>query len=349
MKRKKRSVMNTYTVSGNAFTGDDFDFENVEITVENGTIKEISPVSKKSDKWILPAFFNAHTHLADTVAMDTKADRPLAELVAPPNGLKHKILNSTSDEDLIRAMNETLLFMKNRGTLGFADFREGGEKGVELLKKAIPGGFNSLILGRDGGEFFADGLGMSNAKGRADEEKAVEEIKKAGKLFAVHAGEADAKDIDTAFVLEPDLIIHAVNFTKKHIREAAEKNIPIVLCPRSNWILGATESAKKPPVKEMIEAGCTLYLGTDNVMFVEPDMFKECAFLHTVYRVDASEIMRMATRGFSLLGINNTIAEGNKANFTVLELPYENHWSRYPLQSVFMRSAKVSEVHSCNE
>ncbi|MDO5843714.1 MAG: amidohydrolase family protein [Methanocorpusculum sp.] len=341
--------MNTYTISGNAFTGDDFEFENVEIVVENGIIKEICPKNKKSDRWIFPAFFNAHTHVADTVAMDTKVDRPLAELVSPPDGIKHKILNSTSDDVLARAISETLLFMKNTGTLGFADFREGGVNGAELLKKIVPKDMTSMIFGRDGGEFVSDGLGMSNAKGRAGEEKIVEEARKAGKFFAVHAGEADTKDIDTALSLEPDLIIHATNFSKKQIHEAADKNIPIVLCPRSNWILGVTNSAEKPPVKEMLEAGCTLYLGTDNVMFVEPNMFKECAFLHTVYRVDVNQVMNMATQGFSLAGIKNTIVEGNKANLTVLECPYENHWSRYPLQSVFMRSGKIRGTYSCLE
>lgn len=339
--------MNTYTLFGNVLFEEDFAFVSAEITVENGIIKEIAQSNKKSDTYIIPAFFNAHTHIADTVAMDTRADRPLAELVAPPNGVKHKILASAPDEELVRAMKHTADFMKRGGTLGFADFREGGTKGVELLKRAVPDDMSVLILGREGGEFICDGLGLSNARNRPGEEKMVEDIKKAGKLFAVHAGEANTDDIDTAFALEPDFIVHAVNFSKKHIKEAADKDIPLVLCPRSNWILGATNTAQKPPVKEMIEAGCRIYLGTDNVMFVEPDMFKEAAFMYTVYKMQPEDVLRAATQGFSLAGIENTIRVGNKANLTVLKMPYESRFTKDPLLSVFMRSGRASCVCSC--
>ncbi len=36
----------------------------------------------------MPAFFNAHTHVGDTVAMDLPVTGALEELVTPPNGLK---------------------------------------------------------------------------------------------------------------------------------------------------------------------------------------------------------------------------------------------------------------------
>ncbi|WP_319379472.1 amidohydrolase family protein [uncultured Methanocorpusculum sp.] len=322
---------------GLAFTGDGFTPQNVEIVIENGRIAEMTESKTACDQWIVPAFFNAHTHIADTVGMDTPIDRPLADLVAPPNGLKHRLLRETPPDRLVSAMRDTIRFMKATGTLGFADFREGGPDGVDLLKQAADPSVDMLIFGRDGGEFAAGGFGLSSAKGTKAEEDAVRLAKQAGKLFAVHAGEAGVKDIDAAFSLEPDLIIHATHFSKAHIRETADRDIPIVICPRSNWLLGATDDAQRPPVREMLDAGCRVFLGTDNGMFVAPDMFAEAAFLQTVYKIDPVDILRMMTDGFSLLGKKSRIGVGGSANLTLLAGGYPARWTKNPPVSLFAR------------
>ncbi|MEA5037575.1 5'-deoxyadenosine deaminase [bioreactor metagenome] len=336
------------TLEGLAFIGEAFTPENVRIVIENGRIAEITERKTGSANWIVPAFFNAHTHIADTVGMDTPIDRPLPELVAPPNGLKHRLLRETPPDRLVSAMRETIAFMKASGTLGFADFREGGPFGVGLLRQAADPSLAMVIFGRDGGELTADGFGLSSAKGTADEEAAVSRAKAAGKLFAVHAGEAGVRDIDSAFALDPDLIIHAVHFTKAHIREAADRDIPIVVCPRSNWRLGATADARRPPVHEMLEAGCRVFLGTDNVMFVSPDMFAEAAFLQTVYKTDPSELLRMMTGGFSLPGRRGIIEEGQPADLVLLDGGYAGRWTKDPAASLFTRigSAGILRVIS---
>jgi cytosine/adenosine deaminase-related metal-dependent hydrolase len=324
-------------IEGLAFVGDTFTPRNVSIIIENGLICEITDAKKPATQWIAPAFFNAHIHIADTVGMDTKIDRPLAELVAPPNGVKHKLLRETPDTVLTHAMKDTISFMKSTGTLGFADFREGGKTGVDLLLKASDPAVRMLIFGRDGGEVVAGGFGLSSAKGTKEEEDAVSRAKKAGKLFAVHAGEVGTKDIDAAFALEPDLIIHATHFTREHIREAADCGIPIVICPRSNWLLGAAADSRHPPVRKMLDAGCKVFLGTDNVMFVSPDMFAEAAFLKTIYKVDSEEILRMATGGFSLIGEKGKIEAGSPANLILLDGKYAGTWTKDPLTSLFTR------------
>jgi len=333
----KMVVMIEEILDGLAFTGDTFTPRNVSIIIENGIIKEITDIKNPVSQWIAPAFFNAHTHIADTVGMDTKIDRPLAELVAPPNGVKHRILQETPDEVLTSAMKDTILFMKSTGTLGFADFREGGKTGVDLLLKASDPAVRMLIFGRDGGEVVAGGFGLSSAKGTKEEEDVVNRAKKAGKLFAVHAGEVGIKDIEAAFALEPDLIIHATHFTREHIREAADRGIPIVICPRSNWLLGATVDSKRPPVQEMLDAGCKVFLGTDNVMFVSPDLFAEAAFLKTVYKLNSEDIFRMVTGGFSLIGQKETIEVGNPANLILLDGKYAGTWTKDPSTSLFSR------------
>ncbi len=343
--------MHEETLEGLAFTGDEFTPRNVRIVIESGHITEMTDIKSPSTQWIVPAFFNAHTHIADTIGMDTKIDRPLAELVAPPNGLKHRLLRETPPDRQVSAMRDTIRFMKATGTLGFADFREGGKAGVDLLDQAADPSMGMLVFGRDGGEFAAQGFGLSSAKGTAAEEEAVCLAKQSGKLFAVHAGEAGVKDIEAAFALDPDLIIHATHFTKAHIREAADRNIPIVICPRSNWLLGATADARRPPVHEMLDAGCRVFLGTDNVMFVPPDMFAEAAFLQTVYKIDSSDILRMMTDGFSLLGRRARIEVGASAELILLDGGYAGRWTQDPAASLFSRigSRGITRViSSCN-
>ena len=329
--------MQEETLEGLAFIGDTFTPRNVRIIIENGRISEITDSETAFSQWIVPVFFNAHTHIADTIGMDTRIDRPLSELVAPPNGLKHRLLRETSDDRLVSAMRDTISFMKATGTLGFADFREGGKEGVDLLKQAADPSVGMVVFGRDGGEFDAEGFGLSNAKGTAEEEEAVKLAKESGKLFAVHAGEAGTKDIEAAFALGPDLIIHATHFTKSHIREAADRDIPLVICPRSNWLLGVTADNRRPPVREMLDAGCRVFLGTDNVMFVPPDLFAEAAFLQTVYKIDAAKILSMMTDGFSLLGKRGKIEVGNPADLIVLDGGYAGRWTKDPAASLISR------------
>ncbi len=324
-------------LEGLAFIGEAFTPENVRIFIENGRISEISESKTASTQWIVPAFFNAHTHIADTVGMDTPIDRPLAELVAPPNGLKHRLLRETPPDRLVSAMRDTIQFMKATGTLGFADFREGGTLGVDLLDQAADPSVGMVIFGRDGGEFATRGFGLSSAKGTKAEEEAVYRAKAAGKLFAVHAGESGIKDIEAAFALDPDLIIHATHFTGAHIREAADRDIPIVICPRSNWRLGVTADARRPPVREMLDAGCRVFLGTDNVMFVSPDMFAEAAFLQTVYKIGSPDILRMMTDGFSLMGRRGRIEVGGSADLLLLDGGYAGRWTQDPRTSLINR------------
>ena len=48
--------------------------------------------------------------------------------------------------------------------------------------------------------------------------------------------------------------------------------------------------------------GVKLLLGTDNVMFVPPDMFSEMAFTSAVYRIDPKVLLRAAVQGSELTG-----------------------------------------------
>jgi len=310
-------------VEGRALLGEDFEETPARIVVEGGIISHIEELEGAADSlpWIVPAFFNAHTHVGDSVALDIPLEGDLDTLVRPPDGLKHRILGSTSRGELVGAMRLTLITMADGGTAGFADFREGGRDGVSALLDAAEGvSCRPIIFGREGGESVADGLGVSSARDVAGGlYEMVSLARKNGRLVAFHAGEKDPGDIDEALGYEPDLLVHCTHATRLQLRRIADLGIPVAVCPRANWRFRVTSTRKKPPVKELLSLGCPLLLGTDNAMGVQPDMWREMEFLATVYRVSPREALCAATLGASLFLQPFLLKERNRANFLVID------------------------------
>ena len=245
-------------ISGKAIIGEELVLQPVDIVIERGIITAIEENKKASDVWICPAFFNAHTHLGDTVAMDCAPSGDLVDLVTPPSGLKHRLLSAASHNELVRAMRSSIGGMVRRGTAGCADFREGGLKGVAALREASEGqNFRCMIFGREGGEHTSEGMGISSARDIPDIEHNVAQARRENKKIAFHAGEKDSGDVDAALSFDPDLIIHGTHATRRQLRNCAEREIPIAICPRSNWTLGVTSSPRHPPVSLMLDLGCT--------------------------------------------------------------------------------------------
>ncbi|NYT20814.1 MAG: amidohydrolase family protein [Methanomicrobiales archaeon] len=323
-------------IEGRALLGEDLLVRDVAIVVERGIIRRIEEVSSCPAPWICPALFNAHTHIGDSVAMDLPFTGDLAELVTPPLGLKHRILAATPDDLLVTAMRATIGTMYQYGTAGFADFREGGAAGVEALKTASEGSpCRPLILGREGGELAGDGAGISSARDVASLDDLVSRVREAGKLVAFHAGERDPFDIDAALSYEPDLLIHFTHASGNHLDRCADEEIPVVVCARSNWMFGVTGSAHHPPVREMLDRGVPILIGTDNCMAVQPDPWREMSFLTTVYRLPPDQVFRAAVAGSGLTGTAYFIREGAPANFLVISPGDSNLWlSRDPVRTL---------------
>jgi cytosine/adenosine deaminase-related metal-dependent hydrolase len=307
-------------VRGTALLGQELEVRSVTLVVRDGVIAAIEEEKDEQGPWICPAFFNAHTHLGDTVAMDLPVSGSLEEMVTPPDGMKHRILAATPPGRLIEAMRASMSAMQESGTGGFADFREGGASGVGHLRAAsngFPG--KVFIFGREGGEQVADGLGISSARDVPALEAVVAAAKAAGKKVAFHAGERDPFDVDAALSFEPDLLVHCTHATPAQLRECADRGIPIAICARSNWKLGVTGSRKNPPLTLMEESGCTLLLGTDNVMFVQPDMWREMEFVSRVYDLPAERILSAAMRGSVYFDTSYYIEKGNNARFFLID------------------------------
>lgn len=333
-------------LSGRALVGDELEIRDVAIEIRDGVIRRIEDAGPCPGTWICPALFNTHTHLGDSVAMDIRAEGGLEALVTPPHGLKHRILAATPRDELIQAMRATLTFMESAGTAGCADFREGGLDGVRALQQAASGlRCRPVIFGREGGEVLADGAGISSVRDVPDIEQVITRTRASGGKIAIHAGERDRFDIDRALCYEPDLLVHCTHATRRQLIRCADEQVPIAVCARSNWLLGVTTSGKRPPIRDMIELGCEVLIGTDNCMVVQPDLWQEMAFVATVYRVPPLQVFRAAAAGARIAGRSYSITEGNPASLLVVNPGGTNLWlSRDLARTLVTRTSPLNIV-----
>ncbi|GGN15080.1 amidohydrolase family protein [Halarchaeum nitratireducens] len=305
-------------LEGTILAGRDFAAVEGRVVVEDGEIVAVEEASVDSDDIVLPAFVNAHTHIGDSIAKDAGRGLSLEELVAPPDGLKHRLLREADRTALVEGMRRSLSFMAESGTAATLEFREGGVPGVEALRDASDGiEIDALAFGRDDPDVLdvSDGYGASGAN---DADFAVERgrARDAGKPFAIHAGEVDATDIHPAIDLDPDLLVHMVHADDEHLARVADDGIPIAVCPRSNLVT----DVGLPDVPDLL-AHTTVALGTDNVMLNSPSMFREMAYTAKRYDATAVEVLRMATTaGAEIAGRNDGLIEaGRDANLLVLD------------------------------
>ncbi|UCG70482.1 MAG: amidohydrolase family protein, partial [Thermoplasmata archaeon] len=160
-------------VSGQIYQ--DGEFKQGHLGFEDGIIEEMGKGPKKealAKGIIIPTFVNTHTHIGDSVVQE-EIKGTIEEIVAPPDGMKHRILRETPKEAMIEAMRLVTQRMLLSGIGFFTDFREGGIEGVDLFKEALmdsPMGFK--VYGRPKGMNYSedevemllkstDGIGLS--------------------------------------------------------------------------------------------------------------------------------------------------------------------------------------------
>jgi cytosine/adenosine deaminase-related metal-dependent hydrolase len=337
-------------ISGPIIYGDDFEVREGYVVISGGKIKEVGFERCDSDirGLICPAFVNAHTHLGDTIVKDPPY-MPLVDLVAPPDGLKHRVLNAASSDAIADGMRSSLDAMGRTGACHCIDFRENGAAGARLLKGIA--GRRATVLGRlapgDTIEAVlaeADGTGISSTRDLPPgvAEDIAEKTKKAGKIIGIHAGELNRDDIDTAIDIMPGFLVHMTHAVAGDMRRAADAGIPVVACPRSNAITGAG----LPPLKKMREAGVALALGTDNVMLNSLDMFREMEWADKLFLHDDAFVLRMATlNGAKLARLNKgAVLPGNDADLLVFDLKSDTFKSSQNLLSTVVRRAGPGDI-----
>lgn len=284
---------------------------------------------------VIPGLWNAHTHLGDAVVTQ-ELRGTLEELVAPPHGLKHRVLAKAKDEAVIAAMRRAMATMLRTGTAGFSDFREGGLKGLRLLYAAQTGlPLDGVVLGRPSGLAYdarevaallraSDGIAVSSYVDwpGGDLEKLAADVRRARKVFAIHCSERIREDIEKVLDLSPAFLVHMVQATDADLERTADAGVPVVVCPRSNAFFGLT-----PDLPRMLRAGLELRLGTDNAMINVPSVLREMEFAYRVARMNgevrAREIVQMALRGRRLKDPDAACAlrVGERADLAVFDLP----------------------------
>jgi len=330
-------------IEGTVLRGRKFEPIEGRVVVEGGEIVAVEETPTESDAVVCPAFVNAHTHIGDSIAKEAGAGLSLDELVAPPDGLKHRLLRDATAAEKIEAMRRSLRFMERSGTAATVEFREGGVEGVEAIRRALDGrDIEAVVLGREtvAAMEASDGFGASGAR---DEDFATRRraTREAGKPFGIHAGERDPHDLTPALDLDPTFLVHVVHPESEHLGRIEREGVPVVVCPRSNLVTGVGT----PPIGELLDR-TTVALGTDNVMLNSPSMFREMEFAAKVGDVPADEVLRMATiNGADLVGLNcGLIESGRAAKLLVLDGDSDNLAGvRDPVRAV-VRRAGVDDV-----
>ena len=330
-------------LEGTILRGRAFDPVRGRVVVEDGKIVAVEEADVRGDDIVLPAFVNAHTHLGDSIAKEAGGDLSLEELVAPPDGLKHRLLRAASREELLDGMVRSLRLMQNTGTGACIEFREGGVDGVDLFEEAIECvDIEPVVLGRESVQAMerSDGFGASGAND-GDFSRERNATARAEKLFGIHAGEVDSGDINPAMDLDPDFLVHMVHATDLHLERLADSEIPVAVCPRSNIVT----DVGMPPIRDLLDR-TTVALGTDNVMTNSPSMFREMEFTAKLFDVTATEVLRMATvNGADIAGLNcGLVAEGRDARLLVLDGDSDNLAGAEDIVRAVVRRAGASDV-----
>ena len=280
---------------------------------------------------LVPGFVNAHTHIGDSIAKDATLSGSADSKIHPVLGAKKRILSRTNQVLLASFMKNTCHSMIKKGITTFVDFREGGLDGVLLIKKIltqVP--IRGIVLGRI--EYYqdtsqikkdlplpnaqkkelesvlknSDGVGISGSNENST--SVLRHYSRTNKIRAIHSAEtiesstksrkiAGKTETARALIAKPHFLVHMTYATKPDLAAAAKKTRGIVICPRAN----ASLAEGIPDFAFMEKSGCTVAIGTDNVMINSPDMFKEMDYIWKVQmgmhkqRIDPKQVLKMAT------------------------------------------------------
>jgi cytosine/adenosine deaminase-related metal-dependent hydrolase len=255
---------------------------------------------------IIPTCINAHTHLGDSFIRFHHLALPhnVKELVAPPAGLKHRLLKQATEQEILAGIQTSLQEMRTAGTSCFCDFREGGFLGIYQIRKALKHcPVDAVILSRPAQMVYnkdeldqllenSDGIGLSSISDweSSEIEKLSLHVRKKNKLLALHASEVEREDIDQVLDLKPNLLIHMIAATKTDLERVNDASIPIVICPRSYLFFHL-----KHNLELMKNTGVTLLLGTDNAMINNPDVLEEVKVLKKTKVFSLEELLTTIT------------------------------------------------------
>jgi len=337
--------------------GDDLELKkNVLISIdENGRIQNIKSEKPEeslsfgknqySVKLLIPGLINSHVHIGDSFAKEFGYNKNLIEIVAPPDGLKHKLLRSIPKKIKIVGIEHSINEMIRNGITCFNDFREEGIEGVRFLQQVLKSTpIRNLIFGRYNSKEEisqvmkeADGIGLSSySKVTKKEIRLLENYKsKFKKQIACHIAE-DKRDLnlfeDIMRDKIVDIFIHGTKFQKYELERIKQSNKHLILCPRSN----AYFAVGLPPILEINNQKIPVSLGTDNIMVNSPNLFEEMRFTYYSAKIlqeinnlqrfslNPKDLLKMITlnaaKTFNMESSIGSISTGKLADFFTLNL-----------------------------
>jgi len=294
--------------------------------------KTIPPKKPRYKGLIIPTAINSHTHIGDTFIKNKikKLPRDIEKLVGPPNGIKHKLLEKSSKKEILNGMKKSIDLMKKNGIEYFCDFREGGLEGIKLIDRSLENNnIKPLIFSRPKKlEYDKDeiekilrkskGIGISSISDWDYENLKKISIltKKKKKFFALHASERIREDINLIIDLKPDFLVHMIKANDNDLEIVSDNDIPIVLCPRSNFFYGL-----KPNYHMMKKNNIKILFGTDNAMINNTNIFDEIRFVLKNTNVFSIEELLMSITYIprKVLNLSPCILGANQIkNFVVL-------------------------------
>ncbi len=360
-------MSNKEIFSDYAFIGENLDLKkDVTLEIEDGTIvniscneaEEILHLNNTKETFLMiPGFINSHVHVGDSFAKELGFNKKLSEIVAPPYGLKHKLLRQTSKEIKLNGIRSAILEMISNGITCFIDFREGGVEGVNLLRNILKKSpIEALIYGRfmDESEIesvfdVADGIGLASYNQITDINKrwVIESKKRTSKKIATHCAERSRDNVILNDICDDkivDIIIHGTKFIKSDLEVIKERGKSLILCPRSNGYFGVGF----PPIIDILRLGIPVALGTDNVMLNNTDLFEEIRYLYRIARVlgnydksielTSKELLKMITinpaKIFEIDKVCGSISEGKNANLLLINLKDPNFYT-FEVNNIF--------------
>lgn len=372
------------------------DSEIVDVLIQNGVFKKISThiplnsldtdtkIVDASQKAILPAFYNAHTHAAMTLLRGYADDMSLFKWLHEYIWVQESKLQK---EDIYWASRLAILEMIHSGTVFFADMYWHRE---ETIRAVIESGVKATI-----GVTFAENLMDKNAIEKnfdfLKEMKSVHpRIKLAVMPHSIYAVESDLwkrcarearnlglvlhshisetkEEVETCLkktglrpveyleslgVLDENVVLaHAVHLNEKEIQILKKRKVSLVHCPVSNMKL----SSGKLNMKALQKVQISVALGTDGAASNNNlDMLEEMKIAALLAKTEGDPEVLNAKEAFSMASLAGAkayqwnageIKETQDADAILVDLNNERMLPMHHLHSNWVYSADSRAIH----
>lgn len=129
--------------------------------------------------------------------------------------------------------------------------------------------------------------------------KTFDKIAASGMPITVHAGEVPNSSspknvIDAIEHLNAKRIGHGLQIinNQQALNKVFNLNIPLELCPTSNWLTNAVPTLESHPIRKLMEAGILCTINSDDPGIFGIDLVNEYRLLHEKYGFTESEFVR---------------------------------------------------------